>query len=165
MGRIITILLYLPNKLHIIAAKITTHLVIQLNDYILKETILDAQSVLKLRASVGWKSFSEQTITNAVANSIFFASIWHNDEAVAMARVVGDGYQYFYLQDMIVNPAHQNKGLCTQLTEHLIAKVKSVAVPGSSFGLVAAPNKAAVYEKFGFVERPPSMPAMMLPLF
>ncbi|MFT7682453.1 MAG: hypothetical protein ACI935_001928, partial [Moritella dasanensis] len=47
-----------------------------MNDYLLKEHILDSQTVIRLRASVGWDSLSEPTLTKALSNSIFFASIW-----------------------------------------------------------------------------------------
>lgn len=135
-----------------------------MNDYLLKQDILDSQTVIQLRASVGWDSLSEPTLTKALANSIFFASIWHNNKAVAMGRIVGDGHQYFYLQDMIVNPKHQQQGLCQRITEHLISKVKNIAEPGAFFGLMAASNVASVYQKFGFIERPANMPGMVLPL-
>jgi hypothetical protein len=131
-------------------------------DYLLKEHILDTHTVIKLRASVGWESLSEPTLTKALANSIFFASIWHQDEPVAMGRIVGDGHQYFYLQDIIVNPAHQSLGLCQRITEHLVSQVKNIAEPGAFFGLMAAKNVAGVYQKFGFVERPSNMPGMVM---
>jgi GNAT superfamily N-acetyltransferase len=135
-----------------------------MNDYLLKENILDTQTVIQLRTAVGWDSLSEPTLTKALSNSIFFASIWHQGKAVAMGRIVGDGYQYFYLQDMIVDPAHQKLGLCQRITEHLISQVKSIAEPGAFFGLMAAANVGAVYQKYGFVERPTNMPGMVLPI-
>ena len=135
-----------------------------MNDYLLKENILNTQTVIQLRSSVGWDSLSEPTLTKALANSIFFASIWHQGQAVAMGRIVGDGHQYFYLQDMIVNPAHQKMGLCQLITKHLVSKVKDTAEPGAFFGLMAAANVASVYQKFGFVERPANMPGMVMPI-
>jgi predicted GNAT family N-acyltransferase len=135
-----------------------------MNDYLLKEHILDTDTVIKLRTSVGWGSLSEQTLTKALSHSIFFASIWYQDQAIGMARIVGDGHQYFYLQDMIINPAHQKKGLCQRLTQHLISKVKSIAEPGAFFGLMAAENVAGVYQKYGFVKRPANMPGMVMPI-
>jgi len=135
-----------------------------MNDYQLKENILNSQTVIQLRSSVGWDSLSESTLTKALSHSIFFASIWYQGKAVAMGRIVGDGYQYFYLQDMIVDPAHQKKGLCQRLTEHLVCKVKNIAEPGAFFGLMAAENVAGVYQKYGFVERPANMPGMVMPI-
>jgi GNAT superfamily N-acetyltransferase len=135
-----------------------------MNDYLLKENILDSQTVIQLRSSVGWDSLSEPTLSKALSNSIFFASIWYQGQAVAMARIVGDGHQYFYLQDMIVHPIHQKKGLSQRITEHLVSKVKNTAEPGAFFGLMAAANAAGVYQKQGFVERPANMPGMVMPI-
>jgi GNAT superfamily N-acetyltransferase len=135
-----------------------------MTDYLLKENILDTQTVIQLRASVGWDSLSEPTLTKALSNSIFFASIWHEGQAIAMGRIVGDGYQYFYLQDMIVTPAHQKLGLSQRITEHLVSQVKSIAEPGAFLGLMAAANAAGVYQKQGFIERPTNMPGMFMPI-
>lgn len=135
-----------------------------MNNYLLKEDILDTQTVIQLRTSVGWSSLSKPTLTKALSNSIFFASIWHNNKAVAMGRIVGDGHQYFYLQDMIVNPAYQQQGLCQRITEHLTSKVKGIAEPGAFFGLMAAANVADIYKKHGFIERPANMPGMVMPI-
>lgn len=135
-----------------------------MNDYQLKTNILDTQTVIQLRSTVGWDSLSESTLTKALTNSIFFASIWHQGHAVAMGRIVGDGHQYFYLQDMIVHPAHQKLGLCQRITEHLVSQVKSIAEPGAFFGLMAAENVASVYQKYGFFERPANMPGMVMPI-
>ncbi len=135
-----------------------------MDDYLLKEHILDTQAVIQLRSSVGWDSLSEPTLSNALSRSIFFASIWHNNQPVAMGRIVGDGYQYFYLQDIIVDPAHQKLGLCQRITEHLVTQVKSIAEPGAFFGLMAAANVSKVYQKYGFIERPANMPGMFMPI-
>jgi hypothetical protein len=135
-----------------------------MNDFLLKDNILDTQTVIQLRASVGWHSLSEPTLTKALSNSIFFASIWHQDRAVAMGRIIGDGHQYFYLQDMIVNPSHQKMGLCQRITEHLVSQVKNIAEPGAFFGLMAAADVSSVYKKHGFIERPVNMPGMVMPI-
>jgi predicted GNAT family N-acyltransferase len=135
-----------------------------MNDYLLQENILETQTVIQLRTLVGWDSLSEENLTKALANSIFFASIWYQGHAVAMGRIIGDGHQYFYLQDMIVHPAHQKLGLCQRITEHLVSQVKNIAEPGAFFGLMAAADVAGVYQKFGFVERPANMPGMVMPI-
>ncbi len=136
-----------------------------MNDFLLKDNILDTQTVIQLRSSVGWDSLSEPTLSKALSNSIFFASIWHQGQAVAMGRIVGDGHQYFYLQDMIVNPTHQKMGLCQRITEHLVNQVKSIAEPGAFFGLMAAEDVSSVYKKHGFIERPINMPGMVMPIY
>jgi len=135
-----------------------------MNDYLLKENILDSQSVIQLRSSVGWDSLTEPTLAKALTNSIFFASIWYKNKAVAMGRIVGDGHQYFYLQDMIVNPDHQRQGLCQRITENLISRVKDIAEPGAFFGLMAATDVASIYQKHGFIQRPSNMPGMFMPI-
>ena len=135
-----------------------------MNDYLLQEHILDSQTVIQLRSSVGWDSLSEPTLAKALSNSIFFACICHQGQAVAMGRIVGDGHQYFYLQDIIVHPDHQKLGLCQRITEHLVSKVKGIAEPGAFFGLMAAENVAGIYQKQGFVKRPDNMPGMVMPI-
>lgn len=69
---------------------------------------------------------------------------------------VGDGAMYWYLQEIVVHPDYQGKGIGKSIVNRLIEHVKSTAIPGSqvTIGLSAAKGKDAFYEKFGFVSRP-----------
>ena len=73
---------------------------------------------------------------------------------------MGDGYIYFYLQDVIVLPEYQGNGVGYKIVEKLNDLVLSVARPGTYIGLMAAENASGLYEKFGFTRRPENAPGM-----
>ena len=67
--------------------------------------------------------------------------------------VIGDGAMYFYIQDVIIHPEHQNKGLGSKIMNTLIAHLASCCAPGATIGLLAAHGKENFYLKFGFEPR------------
>jgi len=67
--------------------------------------------------------------------------------------VIGDGAMYFYIQDVIIHPEHQNKGLGSKIMNTLIAHLESCCAPGATIGLLAAHGKESFYLKFGFEPR------------
>ena len=83
-----------------------------------------------------------------------------DEEVIGCGRVVGDGGMYFYLQDVIVLPAHQGEGIGRAITARLMAFVESRATPGSFVGLMAAKGVSGFYERFGFAARATDAPGM-----
>jgi ribosomal protein S18 acetylase RimI-like enzyme len=83
-----------------------------------------------------------------------------DDKVIGFARLVGDGGLYFYLQDVIVLPAHQRKGVGSALVERLLAFLGSTALPGAFIGLMAAKGASDFYRRYGFAERPEGRPGM-----
>ncbi len=75
-----------------------------------------------------------------------------NDEVIGMGRLVGDGVMYWYLQEIIVLPEFQGKGIGTRIVDRLLEYIKDNTPPGTfvSIGLTAATGKDTFYEKFGF---------------
>lgn len=58
-----------------------------------------------------------------------------------MARVIGDGGMTSYVQDVIVEPAHQGQGIGGQQMGRVMAYIGAHAVPGAVVGLMAAAGK------------------------
>lgn len=58
-----------------------------------------------------------------------------------MARIVGDHGLVFYIQDLIVNPEYQNKGIGTQLLEKVMKYIERNANYNSVIGLMSAKGK------------------------
>ena len=71
-----------------------------------------------------------------------------------MARVVGDGGLVFYVQDVIVLPEFQGRGIGAQLMEKVMAYIEGHAHHNTIIGLMSAIGKEAFYERYGFVKRP-----------
>ena len=104
-----------------------------------------------LARSVGWEDhFSYPSIGASLEASVHGCVVLSENEAVGMARLVGDGSHYFYVQDVLVHPDHTDGGLATQLVERLIDWVTQTAPADAVIGLFASPEALGVYDELGF---------------
>lgn len=123
---------------------------------------LSAQEFLNLRAAVGWPESDEESTRTALLNSLCSVVAEENEAVIGFGRVIGDGGLYFYVQDVIVHPDHQGKGVGTALMAALLDFIGSAARRGAFIGLMAASGRSAFYERFGFRMRSPDAPGMCL---
>ena len=87
---------------------------------------------------------------DSLAGSLHGVVVESGGSAIAMGRVVGDGSHYFYLQDVIVDPAHADGGLGSMIVEALLEWI-AVTAPAPAFvGLFASPAAESLYSEFGF---------------
>jgi ribosomal protein S18 acetylase RimI-like enzyme len=126
-----------------------------------------APSVDELRAlhrAVGWQELPDDdaAVAEGLAGSQYAAVVTLHDRAVACVRLVGDGGIYYYIQDLIVRPEHQGKGLGDALMEEVWLYLGEHARPSTFVGLMTAEGKAGFYERWGFTVRPPGRPGMAL---
>ncbi|WP_449280791.1 GNAT family N-acetyltransferase [Leucobacter sp.] len=104
-----------------------------------------------LAAAVGWQSHFDDRVRAASLEASLAGVVCVVDgEAVGMARAVGDGLQYAYVQDVIVHPDHDGGGIATALVERLIELLRPA--PGAELfvGLFASDEAVGVYESLGF---------------
>lgn len=105
----------------------------------------------KLSRSVGWQDhIDDSVLEESLRRSIRGVVALHDHAAVAMARLVGDGVHYFYVQDVVVHPDHEGNGLASDLTDRLVAWVGDHATSPAFVGLFASPDAEGVYEGLGF---------------
>ena len=103
--------------------------------------------------SVGWGCREEHKIEAHRKSSCFSVCVYHTDQIVGMARVVGDG-AYFTIFDVVVHKNHQKRGIGSILMNEIIAWFESIKDDDSHLYLGASENKEKFYEKFGFKSRP-----------
>lgn len=122
----------------------------------LQENNLTVDQYLHLREQVGWKTLSVPQAQKALDNSLFVVAAYQNDTLVGMGRLVGDGAVICYIQDLIVVPDAQAKGVGSQLMKHLIATAASMGFPGTTMmlDLMCAKGRERFYQKHGFIARP-----------
>ena len=116
----------------------------------------------RLREAVGWANPLIEATRAALEHSYYSVYAAASSEVVASARARGDGHLYLYLQDVIVDPRYRHRGIGGALTSKVLAYIASTAPDGAFVGLMAASDKAAFYERFGFVRRPDDRPGMSL---
>ena len=120
------------------------------------ENQLDVQTYFDLRTSVEWINFSPEQTQIALENSVLDIVAYDQEKAIGMGRIVGDGAIYCYVQDVVIHPDYQGKGIGSTILNKLIEKVTQNLEDGErmSLGLVAAEGKESFYRKFGFKDLP-----------
>lgn len=122
--------------------------------YELVERKPSAEEMIVLRKSVNWGIPDKESLSKGLENSLYGVCAIAGDEIIGTARVVGDGATVFYIQDVIVKPAHQRMGIGNAMMEKVIDYIGRNACTGAVVGLMSAKGKEEFYKKFGFWERP-----------
>lgn len=118
----------------------------------LVDNILQAEDFIRLRIDTGFAEIPVEHARKALRNGLINVSAIYNDELVGIGRLVGDGAMYWYLQEIIVLPKYQRKGIGTMIVNHLVdyAKANSITGKFTTIGGVSAKGKEPFYEKMGF---------------
>ena len=118
----------------------------------LVDNILQAEDFVKLRIEAGFAEIPVEHARKALQNGLLNVSAIYHGELVGMGRLVGDGAMYWYLQEIIILPNFQRKGIGTMIVNHLIdyAKANSITGKFTTIGGVSAKGKEPFYKKMGF---------------
>jgi len=108
---------------------------------------------IRLRKIVGWGDTDFDLADQSLKHSLFNISIYDENILVGIGRIVGDGFMYFYIQDIIVEPSYQGKGVGALIMDEIESYLSAHAQKGSTVGLLAAKGKEGFYNKYGYKER------------
>ncbi len=114
---------------------------------------LTAEEWAYLRASTPWTSQPKEIFTTAIENSILTVSAYYDDNIIGMGRMTGDNILSFFIQDIVVLPDYQNKGVGTLLVNSLLDYVYRHASSFAVVSLMASKERESFYEKIGFQKR------------
>ena len=120
--------------------------------YITTDQPPTAAEYIALRCKVGWDSVELSTAQNSLNSSLFNTTVRLDGKLIGMARVVGDGFMYFYIQDVIVDPDYQGLGIGHAIMTRVEAYLASACTTGTTVGLLAAKGKEPFYRRYGFVD-------------
>ncbi len=69
--------------------------------------------LIALYSSVGWSLYADnpESLARAIAQSGWVLFAWVGPELVGLARALTDGVSVTYLQDVLVHPDHQRRGI------------------------------------------------------
>ncbi len=93
---------------------------------------VDAEDLRLLYTSVGWDAYTADlgSLAKAVANSSYVVAAHSDDQLVGLARGISDDVSIFYLQDILVRPDWQHRGVgqallteCLRRYDHVRQKV------------------------------------------
>ena len=116
------------------------------------DNILQAEDFIRLRIQAGFVEIPVEHARKALRNGLINVSAIYNGELVGMGRLVGDGAMYWYLQEIIILPQFQRKGIGTMIVNHLVYYARENSATGkfTTIGGVSAKGKEPFYEKLGF---------------
>ncbi|WP_240220190.1 GNAT family N-acetyltransferase [Rheinheimera hassiensis] len=121
--------------------------------YITADQPPTASEYIALRCNVGWDSVELSIAQNSLNSSLFNTTVRLDGQLIGMARVVGDGFMYFYIQDVIVAPDYRGKGIGHAIMTRVEAYLAKAYTTGATVGLLAAKGKEPFYRRYGFIER------------
>jgi len=121
------------------------------------------QEFLHIRQELGLPQLGFPVAARALRDDIFDVVVLLDGETpIGCGRVIGDGALNFYLQDILVVPKFQRRGVGSKLLELILAHLCSITAPGAFIGLIAAPGTEAFFARHGFAARPENAPGMQL---
>jgi len=98
-----------------------------------------------LYKSVGWVSYTDELsdLSILLTNCQLVYSAWHDEKLVGLIRTVGDGISIQYVQDLLVLPEYQKRGIGSRLLQQVIEQSQEIR----QFVLItdgSEENKAAI---------------------
>lgn len=110
----------------------------------------DMASILPIYEAVGWTNYTRdpEMLRRAFDNSLLALGAFDGDRLVGLVRAVGDGYSIVFVQDILVLPDYQRRGIGTGLLRMVTARFPTVY----QMELLTddTPKTAAFYRSLGF---------------
>ena len=84
--------------------------------------------ILPLYRAVGWNNYYEhpKMLEKAFAGSLCILAAYEDKKLVGIIRAVGDGHSILFIQDILVEPAFQRRGIGTALMKTLLEQYAHV---------------------------------------
>lgn len=109
--------------------------------------IISASELSLLRESVGWNRM-EKELSNLIMNSYCNIAVYDENELVGYIDCVSNGVTDAYIQDLMVNPKQQGKGIGTELMNRMIGYLKDNHI--YMISVIFEENLMPFYNNFGF---------------
>lgn len=105
-----------------------------------------------LYQAVGWTAYTEdlQSLARGYRHSLLVLAAYEHDELLGIVRVVGDGCTVVFVQDLLVFPEKQRKGVGTALMTAVLDRfphVRQIELTADN-----TPEAIAFYNSLGFSE-------------
>ena len=90
--------------------------------------VYNEEQILQLYKSVGWSAYTEypDVLRKGFDNSLLTLAAYDGEELMGIIRTVGDGYTVVFIQDLLVFPEHQRKGVGTALLKAILDRYSHV---------------------------------------
>ena len=86
------------------------------------------EEIIKLYKSVGWTNYTEhpERLEVGYKNSLCVLAAYEEERLVGLIRAVGVGVTILFIQDILVMPQYQRRGIGKKLINSIIEKYNSV---------------------------------------
>ena len=90
--------------------------------------IFNEAEILQLYQSVGWVAYTDhpEVLKKGFENSLLTLAAYKGDQLLGIIRTVGDGHTIVFVQDILVFPEHQRKGIGTALLKAILDRYNYV---------------------------------------
>lgn len=108
--------------------------------------------IFRLYQSVGWTAYTENmaALEQGYKNSLLVLAAYEKDTLLGIIRAVGDGFTIVFIQDILVYPEYQRKGIGTALLKAVLSRyphVRQIELATDN-----TPETVAFYKSLGFSE-------------
>lgn len=88
----------------------------------------DETRILSLYGSVGWTAYTDnpKALKKGFDNSMLVLAAYDGDDLLGLIRTVGDGAAIVYVQDILVYPEYQRKGVGSALLQAVLDRYSHV---------------------------------------
>lgn len=108
---------------------------------------VSVKSLADLRESVGWNRM-EKEYENPLMISYYHIAVYEYDKLIGYIDSVSNGVTDAYIQDLMVCPEHQGKGIGTELMNEMIKYLKENHI--YIISVVYEESLKTFYERFCF---------------
>ena len=110
------------------------------------------QEILHLYASVGWTAYTDHpdVLRKGFENSMLTLAAYEGNQFLGIIRAVGDGHTVVFVQDILVFPEHQRKGVGSALLQSILDRYSHVRQ--IELATDNTPKTIAFYKSMGFRE-------------
>lgn len=106
-----------------------------------------AKAIADLREAVGWNRM-ESVYKNPCITSYFHIAVYSDEQLIGYIDSVSNNVTDAYIQDLMVHPGYQGKGIGTELMSRMIAALKERHI--YMISVVYEEKLNAFYSRFGF---------------
>ena len=108
--------------------------------------------ILPLYESVGWIAYTDhpEVLRKGFENSMLTLAAYVDNQLRGIIRAVGDGHTIVFVQDILVFPEHQRKGIGSALLQAILDRYSHVCQ--LELATDNTPKTIAFYKSMGFRE-------------
>ena len=110
------------------------------------------QEILPLYASVGWTAYTDhpEQLRKGFENSMLTLAAYEDEQLLGIIRTVGDGHTIVFVQDILVFPEYQRKGVGSALLQAILDRYSHVRQ--IELATDNTPKTISFYKSMGFRE-------------